>query len=206
MKFKYLKVILSLVLILCTTVMFASCDLSLGTLLGIEYDEDAEEIENMQMATSGGENIELPADFEMPEVANSLVGVLPEGSDRYLGTIYLSTYKSATYLYINGTSLTVDANFYLTDSNGESADADPDYRDVKVALWEKGPNQAEYVETAHFVADGTNQTYTFTNLTSGGEYRIAITYSDWWAYNVNGNFALSSISATGSEEETAATE
>ncbi len=206
MRTKLKKLFALLLIFTCMLTMFTSCsNLSLASLLGIEEEED-DTVEDMEMATPGGEDIVLPENFAMPETANSLVGVIVEGTDTYVGTIYLSTYKADSYLFINGNSLTIDANFYLTDANGESVDADPGYRDVKVALWEKGENQAEHIVTAHFDADGTNQTYTFTNLTQGGEYRISITYTDWWAYNVNGNFRLSSISATGSEEETLADE
>ncbi len=200
---KYLALLLIFTFMFST--MTACANLSLASLLGIEAEED-DTVEDIEMATVGGETIVLPENFVMPETANSITGMIIEGTDTYVGTIYLSTYKSDSYLFINGNSLTVDANFYLTDANGESVDANPDYRDVKVALWEKGTNQAEFIGTAHFEADGTNQTYTFNNLTSGGEYRISITYTDWWAYNVNGNYRLSSISATGSEEETVAEE
>ncbi len=206
MKTMLKKSVAIMMLTVCTFTFFTGCaELDIGALLGIEYDEE-EVIVDQENATAGGETVVLPENLPMPETANKISGMLVEGTDTYVATIYLSQYRSDSYLFINGNTLTVDANFYLTDANGESVEADEGYRDVKVVLWEKGPNQAEYVETAHFEADGTNQTYTFKNLTPGGEYRIAITFSAWWAHYVNGNYRLSSISATGSEEETVAEE
>ncbi len=208
MKFRNLKKILAAML--CVMMMFSlaacSADEMMETLFDIVDDggDDTVEPEDYSRATVGGETIVRPEDFPEPEVANSITGMLVEETDTYIGTIYLSSYRSAPYLFITGNSLTLNANFYLTDANGVGVDTDEDYMDVRVALWEKGEEEAKYIETAHFLADGTNQTYTFNNLKQNGEYRIAITYSSWWAYRVNGDFSLSPISETGSEEETAA--
>ena len=192
MKSKRLKSVLALILCLVLCLSFTACSSS----------EDEDTVTNTNDATAGGSDITLPESFEMPEEANKLVSVL-EG-DAYEGVIYLSTYRSSGYFFINGASLTLDANLYLTDASGEGVKTK--YQDVKVALWQKGASEADYIDTVHFTADGTNQTYTFQNLQSGGEYRISITYSDIGSYRVNGKFRVTSVSATGSEEETAATE
>ncbi len=198
----------AILFILCAIMLlsFTACA-DIETLLEIEDATETEEvIDNKVYSSAGGVNITLPEDFVYPELANRITGMILPDSDVYVGTINLSQYRSDSYLFINGNSLTLNANFYLTDSNGQSVDADEDYMDVKITLWEKGDSKAIYKETVHFQGDGTNQTYTFTNLKQGGEYRIAITYSDYWAYYVNGNFMLSSISGEGSQEETVAEE
>ncbi len=205
MKVTLRKIIL---LAICAVMLFSfTACADIETLLEIEDASETEEvIDNKTYSTAGGPDIVLPEDFVYPELANRITGMILPESDVYVATIYLSQYRSDSYLFINGNSLTLNANFYLTDSNGQSVDSHEDYRDVKVVLWEKGVNNAKYVQTVHFTGDGTNQSYTFTNLKSGGEYRISITYSDYWAYYVNGNFMLSSISGEGSEEETLAEE
>lgn len=196
MKSKRLISLLSLVLCLALVLPLTGCGL---------FDTDTEDedtVTNTLQASAGGADIVLPEDFVMPEEPNKLVGVLVENA--YEGVIHLSNYRSSSYVFITGDSLTVDVNLYLTDANGESAKTK--YQDVKIVLWEKGQNEATYLGTAHYTADGTNQTYTFPGLKSGGEYRIAVTYSDVPSYRLNGKFRLTSVSATGGEEETAAAE
>ncbi len=138
-----LKKILAMFLVMLIMLgTLTACDISLNSILGIADEED-DTPEDIESSTQGGESVVLPENFIMPEVANTISGMLVEGTDEYVGVIYLSNYRSDTYLFINGNSLTIDGNFYLTDANADSVDADPDYRDVKVTLWEKGPNQAE---------------------------------------------------------------
>ncbi len=201
-----LKKLLLLVMSFIMLFSFSACS-DIETLLEIEdASEDEEVIDNKKYSMAGGSAVAFPEDFEYPTTANRIAGVILPETDIYAATIYMSQYRSDSYLFINGSSLTINGNFYLTDGNGEDADADDGYRDVKITLWEKGTNAAIYIDTAHFDADGTNQTYTFTGLNPGGEYRIAITYSDWWAFYVSGNYNISSVSGEGSEEETLAEE
>lgn len=196
MKSKHLISLLCLILCLVVSLSFSGC----GLLATESDDEDA--VTNTIQASAGGADITLPEDFVMPDTPNKMEGALVE--DAYSGVIHLSSYRTGSYVFINGDSLTVDVNLYLTDSNGESVKTQ--YQDVKIALWEKGESSATYKDTAHFNADGTAQTYTFSGLKAGGEYRISITYSDVPSYRVNGKFRLTSVSATGSQEETAAAE
>ncbi len=203
------KVLVALICVLMLFGFTACADIETAIQLVLEI-EDADETEtdtsDRTYARAGGEDIILPEDFVYPELANRISGMILPDTDTYVANINLSQYRSDSYLFINGSSLTVDANFYLTDANGEPADINEDWRNVKIALWEKGQNQAVYLETVYFIADSNNQTYTFTGLNTGGEYRIAITYSDHGGYYVNGNFRLSSISGEGSQEETLAQE
>ncbi|MEG2930414.1 MAG: hypothetical protein RR825_01385 [Ruthenibacterium sp.] len=190
------KSLLALLLCFVLCLSFAAC--------GDKADEtdDSDVVSDIKKSSAGGSDITLPEGFVMPESANKMEAVL--AGDAYEGVIYLSGYRSSNYVFINGASLTMEANLYLTDANGEGVKTD--YQDVKVALWEKGTNEAVYKDTIHFTADGTNQSYTFDGLKAGGEYRISITYSDVPKYRVNGKFRLTSVSATGSTEETAAEE
>lgn len=186
-------------LVLCLSL--AGCGSLLQSLLGSEEMDDDAEITNP--ATVGGTDIVLPEDFERPVDNNRIAAVLD--GDAYKGVIHMSSYRSTSYFFITGTSMTVTANFYLADANGENVTSER-YNDVKVALWKKGDNSTTYIDTAHFLSNGTNQTFTFNNLEAGGEYRIAITYTDYAAYYVNGTFSVSPVSATGSEDETTATQ
>ena len=187
----FLKKLLAGSLVLALCLSFTACG---GT---DEAEPDTTIVE--RQAAVGGEIVmpeEVVISTDNNTITNQLVG------NAFVGGVTMTNYRSSRYFYIVGDSVTVTANFRLTDKNGEPVETK--YTDATVVLWEKGDSKATYVETAHFVADGTTQNYTFNGLKNGGEYRIGITYSEKGMYRMSGTFSISQVSATGSEEETVA--
>lgn len=189
------KRLLCLVCALALCLALAACGGSANSI-----SEQSEEITQMNNAAPGGDIAAMPDGFAAPTDANKLANAVSGSS--FVGAINLASYRSTGYFFVSGDSLTLTANFALYDTNGQSAATK--YTDVTVALWQKSESTATYVTTVHFVADGTNQTYTFTGLQSGGEYRFGITYSDSSAYRMSGTFSASPVTSAGAEEETPA--
>ena len=48
-----------------------------------------------------------------------------------------------------------------------------------------------------FKADGTTQTYTWSGLPAGSQYKMTITYNDVPRYKLSGTFALTGVTAEG---------
>lgn len=119
------------------------------------------------------------------------------------GNLSLVTYRTTGY-FVATDSVTVTVNTALTDAAGESVKTAK--TDAEMALWKQGETSAEYITTVHFLADGTNQTYTFSGLESGAQYRVGFTYTTSPKFRMSGNFNFTGITAQGSDEKTVAAE
>lgn len=196
MKHTSLRKALAAVLALALCLSLAGCGGSSSS-----DSELSEDVADMAYATAGGD-IALPPELVINTTANTLTNQV--SGNALVGGLTLASYRSSSYFLIAGDSVTVTANINLTDSSGEAVTTK--YTEYTVALWHKLEGATEYVTTAHFTADGTNYSYTFTGLQSGGEYRVGFTYSDIGSYRMNGTFSITPITGTGSEEETVAAE
>lgn len=183
--------------------LFAALVLSLALTACTPAQEAAPEEETTPENTAKvGGSITLPEGFVAQTENNKMTTQLTENT--FVGNINMTTYRTSSYFYIVGDSIDVSGAFTLSDANGEAVKTK--YTDMTIALWERGENEATYVSSAHFVADGTTQTYTFTGLKNGGEYRLGITFTDRGGYYASGNFSVSQVSATGEDDATAAEE
>lgn len=195
MKMKYGKRIFALAAVAALGFTLMGCS-DMKQLLGGEAGSASTAAIPKTVASAGG-TISLPPEFVVAQEANTLTNELI--GDQFMGSFNLVSYKTSRAFYITGDTITLTGDFSLYSKDGEPAVTEQ--TDATISLWEKSDTQAVYVETVHFVADGTTQTYTFQNLKSGGKYRIGITYTDKAMYRMSGSFVISPVSGTSVEDE-----
>ncbi|MEF9970027.1 MAG: hypothetical protein RR759_06160 [Ruthenibacterium sp.] len=149
-----------------------------------------------QITTTPGGSITMPEGFEAATGANTMATQFSE--NLMAGNLSLATYRTTGY-FVATDSVTVSVNATLTDAEGK--DVKTAKTQAEMALWKQGESSAEYIMTVHFPADGTDQTYTFSGLQSGAQYRVGFTYTTSPKYRMSGNFNFTGITAQGSDEK-----
>ncbi|MEG1153899.1 MAG: hypothetical protein RSD61_05125 [Ruthenibacterium sp.] len=197
MKAKQTTRILALSLALLFCLCFTACGKDDTTTTAASSASTATE----QITTTSGGSIVMPEGFEPATGANMMASQFSE--NLLAGNLSLATYRTTGY-FVATDSVTVTVNAYLTDSAGENVKTAK--TQAEMALWKQGENNAEYMMTVHFPADGTDQTYTFSGLESGAQYRVGFTYTTAPKYRMNGNFNFTGITAQGSDEKAVAAE
>lgn len=172
---KYLKKIAAIFLTAALALSLAAC--------GSGEDPDETESGTDQINATQGGSITLPEGLTASEDANTMVTQFQGG--QLSGAFNLINYKTTGY-FTHGGSVTVTVR-------AESSQEGTQWTDAYISLWKKGDDTTEFVETAHFQLDGSEYTYTFSNLDPAAEYRVTFTYNDVPSYKMSGAFSITGV-------------
>lgn len=176
---------------LAAVMMAAVMMLSMAACSGEEADTEGEVVDKT-MAQQGG-TITLPETLAMPDTDATMKTDFSNG--QLAGVFKTINSQQTKYFKQNGSvTITISA---------ESSQEGTKYTDAYINLWKKGDKTTTYIETIHFVLDGTPYTHTFENLDPAAEYRIGITYNDVPRYKMTGSFVITGVTAENNEDEAA---